>query len=346
VIRALAFALARILAFTLLGFSVLGSCSGSVRCSAFGFDVRSSTALPTLTAIPNLHPRAPNLPPRTGNESGTRTGNRGPGSLNASGAQVPPPTDLRLYIFDCGTLKDRDAVAYGLSLDQVPPRDLADLCALVVHPRGTLLWETGLHESVNDVKPGGDTRPGRPRAGDHVDASLRSQLQRAGYAPDAITYVALSHAHWDHTGNLRDFIDSSTWLVQRAERESIFGAAAPPNQPDFAGVERMKVQVLEGDHDVFGDGRVRLLFAPGHTPGHQVLLVDLPRTGAVLLSGDLYHFAEELTLKAAPAGRNAAQVAGSKAKVQDVLAKTGGQLWIQHDRNHFAKLRKAPAFYE
>jgi N-acyl homoserine lactone hydrolase len=311
VIGLLAFPLARLLAFTLLVFSVPGSCSGSVRCSAFAFDGRRSTEL-----------------------------------SNASGAQLPPPSDLRLYVFDCGTLKDRDGMAYGLPPDKVPPRDLADPCALVVHPRGTLLWETGLHESVNHVAPGGEARPGRPRAGDRIDATLRSQLQRAGYAPGAITYVALSHAHWDHTGNLRDFVDSSTWLVQRAERDSIFGAAPLPNQPDFAGIERMRVQVLEGDHDVFGDGRVRLLFAPGHTPGHQVLLVDLPRTGAVLLSGDLYHFAEELTLAPAPGGRNAAQIAGSRAKVEALLSKTGAQLWIQHDRNHFAKLRKAPAFYD
>ena len=262
------------------------------------------------------------------------------------GLQTSPPADLRLYIFDCGTLKNRDGVAYGLSREQLPPRDLSDPCALVVHPRGTLLWETGLHESVNQTPAGGDTRPGRPRAGDRVDTSLRDQLQHAGYRPNAITYVALSHAHWDHTGNLRDFIGSSTWLVQRAERDSIFGTVPLPNQADFTGVERMKVQLLEGDHDVFGDGHVTLIFAPGHTPGHQVLLVQLPRTGAVLLSGDLYHFAEELTLKAEAAGRNAGPIAASKAKIQALLSQTGAQLWIQHDRNHFAKLRKAPAFYD
>jgi glyoxylase-like metal-dependent hydrolase (beta-lactamase superfamily II) len=264
----------------------------------------------------------------------------------AGGLQTSRPADFRLYIFDCGTLKDRDGVAYGLSREQLPPRDLSDPCALVVHPRGTLLWETGLHESVNQTPAGGDTRPGRPRTGDRVDTPLRDQLQHAGYGPNMITYVALSHAHWDHTGNLRDFIGSSTWLVQRAERDSIFGAAPLPNRADFAGVERMNVQVLEGDHDVFGDGRVRLILAPGHTPGHQVLLVQLPRTGAVLLSGDLYHFAEELTLKAETAGRNAGTIAASKAKIQELLAQTGAQFWIQHDRNHYAKLRKAPAFYD
>src|ERR1700730_14246453 len=60
---------------------------------------------------------------------------------------------LRVYVLDCGTLKERDGVPYGLSHEQVPPRDLSDLCALIVHPRGTLLWETGLNEAVNRIPP-------------------------------------------------------------------------------------------------------------------------------------------------------------------------------------------------
>ena len=255
------------------------------------------------------------------------------------------PIDLRLYVLDCGTLKDRDAVAYGLSREQVPPRDLANLCALVVHPRGTLLWETGLHESVNNTPAGGDARPGRPRPGDRIDRTLASQLEHIGYAPAGITFLALSHAHWDHTGNVRDY-RASTWLVPRAERDSIFGATPLPNQRDFDGLERSRTIVLDGDHDVFGDGTVMLILTPGHTAGHQALLVRLPQTGAVLLSGDLYHFGEELTLKPAATGRGSAESNASKAKVQDLLATTGARLWIQHDAHDAAKLRKAPQFYD
>jgi glyoxylase-like metal-dependent hydrolase (beta-lactamase superfamily II) len=266
-------------------------------------------------------------------------------SLVAAALQAGSASPLRLYVFDCGTLKERDGVAYGLTLDQLPARDLSDLCALVVHPRGTLLWETGLHESVNRTPPGADARPGRPRAGDRVDRTLRSQLQQAGFTPADVTYVAISHAHWDHTGNLRDY-GLSTWLVQRAERDTLSGGAPLPNQSDFAGVDAMRTRILDGDHDVFGDGSVMLQFTPGHTAGHQVLFVRLPRTGPVILSGDLYHFGEELTLKPAAAGRNAAQIAASKARIQALIAKTGAQLWIQHDIHHYAKLKKAPAFYD
>ena len=87
-----------------------------------------------------------------------------------------------------------------------------------------------------------------------------------------------------------------------------------------------------------------LLFTPGHTPGHQALFVNLPKTGAVILSGDLYHFSEELTLKPTPRGRNAEQTTASMAKIQALIAKTDAQLWIQHDSPSFAKLKKSPAY--
>ncbi len=254
-------------------------------------------------------------------------------------------TPVRLYVIDCGTLKERDGVPYGLSREQLPPRDLSNPCALVAHPKGTLLWETGLHESVNDTPPGPIPGPGRPRFGDRIDRTLRSQLAEIGYAPSEITFLALSHAHWDHTGNVRDYL-RSTWLVQRPERDAMFGGTPLPNREDFSGLRESMTLVLEGDHDVFGDGTVRLLFTPGHTPGHQALFVQLRQAGPVILSGDLYHFPEELTLQHAPTGRNADQIAASKAKVQQIVAATGARLWIQHDILGYAALRKAPDYYQ
>lgn len=263
--------------------------------------------------------------------------------LDAAAAAATSP--LRLYVLDGGIMKQRDGVAYGLSLEQLPPRDLSDYAVLIVHPRGTLLWETGLNVSVNHTLPGATLAPGSPRPGDRVDRPLVDQLIAIGHPPAGITYLALSHSHWDHTGNVGEFL-RSTWLVQKAERDLMFGGNPLRNREDFAGLEHSKTQVLEGDHDVFGDGSVRLLFTPGHTPGHQALLVTLPTTGGVLLSGDLYHFPEELTVRPAPTGRNAAQIAASMAKVQALIASTGAQLWIQHDARGYAKLRHAPAYYD
>jgi glyoxylase-like metal-dependent hydrolase (beta-lactamase superfamily II) len=260
-------------------------------------------------------------------------------------SKAPAAASLRLYVLDGGTLKARDAAPYGLSPEQVPPRDLSDPCMLIVHPRGTLMWETGLNESVNATPANAPAVAGGPRPGDHVDKPLLKQLADLGYTPRDVTYLALSHSHWDHTGNASAFA-GSTWLVQKLERDLIFGERPLSNQKDFDGLRASKAKIIDGDHDVFGDGSVTLIFTPGHTAGHQSLLVKLPKTGAVLLSGDLYHFSEEVTLKPALRGRNAEQTSASMAKVQDLVARTHAQLWIQHDAPTYATLKKAPAFYE
>jgi len=90
-----------------------------------------------------------------------------------------------------------------------------------------------------------------------------------------------------------------------------------------------------------------LLATPGHSPGHQSLLVRLAKTGPVLLSGDLFHYPAERTLNKVPQSDfTPAQTAAPRAKIEEVLKKTGAQLWIQHDTIANRKLNKAPAYYE
>jgi N-acyl homoserine lactone hydrolase len=147
-------------------------------------------------------------------------------------AQVRPKAvpALRVYVLDCGRLKERDGVPYGLSREQVAPRDLSDLCALIVHPRGTLLWETGLNETVNRIPAGAPAAAvGGPRPGDRVDKPLTEQLAEIGYVPSDITYLALSHSHWDHTGNAGSFL-GSTWLVQKLEPGAVRFPASLPSR--------------------------------------------------------------------------------------------------------------------
>jgi glyoxylase-like metal-dependent hydrolase (beta-lactamase superfamily II) len=107
------------------------------------------------------------------------------------------------------------------------------------------------------------------------------------------------------------------------------------------------VSITAAEHDVFGDGTVIIKSAPGHTPGHQVLYVKLPKTGGVLLSGDLYHYSQERTMNRYPTFEfSEEQTRTSRAGVEAFLMRTGAQLWIQHDLTAHAKLRKAPQFYE
>ena len=98
---------------------------------------------------------------------------------------------------------------------------------------------------------------------------------------------------------------------------------------------------------IFGDGTVIIKFTPGHTPGHQSLFLKLAKTGPVLLSGDLYHYPEEMTLKVVPSfDFDKEQTAKSRAAIEDFVKKNKAQLWIQHDVANGAKLKKAPEFYD
>lgn len=253
-------------------------------------------------------------------------------------AQAPKP--LRLYVFDCGTLLNRDPSAYDLTKEQVGGvSELADPCFLIVHPRGTLLWETGIEQVAAN-------RPERFR-GDRIDRSLKSQLSEVGYPPAGITYLATSHLHGDHIGNANDYA-SSTWIVQKAERDYMFSEGLPPNisNKEYAALKNSKTIVATGDHDVFGDGSVVLLSTPGHSPGHQSLFVKLAKTGPIVLSGDLYHYPAERTLNKLPRADNAAQTTASRATLEAFMKKTSAQLWIQHDTLANRTLKKSPAFYE
>jgi N-acyl homoserine lactone hydrolase len=272
---------------------------------------------------------------------------RAPSLQGKAQRHAPAPRSVRLYIFDCGNLKI-DPTPYGFTKDDLATTDMSVPCFLVAHPRGTLMWDTGvLPDSVLASASGGSVTQGRVT----VTKPLKAQLAEAGYTPADITYLALSHCHFDHTANSNDFA-GATWLARQAERDAMFSQpttyARCNNPENFNALRNSKTVILKDeDHDVFGDGTVILKSAPGHTPGHQVLFLKLRKTGPILLSGDLYHYPEERAQHHVPTTDfNREQTAATREAIEAFLKKSGAQLWIQHDSTANAKLKKAPAYYD
>jgi len=263
------------------------------------------------------------------------------------------PQSVRLYVLDGGTLES-DPARYRLTKEEIAAAQLSVTAFLIAHPKGTLMWDTGAIADDTWTPTG---KPVRRRLvlsnGQERIVTLRStvkaQLAAIGYAPSDITYLALSHYHWDHTANANQFV-KSTWLARQVERDVMLPGTIPdPPQPStFAELRNGKtVQISGDDHDVFGDGMVVIKLSKGHTPGHQVLYVRLARTGGIVLSGDLYHYPEERTLNRLPTFEfDMDQTRQSREALEVFLTKTGARLWIQHDFTAMAKVRKAPAFYE
>jgi glyoxylase-like metal-dependent hydrolase (beta-lactamase superfamily II) len=263
-----------------------------------------------------------------------------------AGATTPPKVSSpRLYVFDCGVIKGLGVELFGFKKDEVPIRDFFVACYLVVHPKGTLMWDVGV---VPDSAFKGDGSPVTEGAST-VSRPLLPQLAALGYTPADITYLAMSHYHSDHTANANAFA-GSTWLVRAAERDAMFAEkpAGIIQQATFSALKTAKTTILDKeDYDVFGDGTVVIKSAPGHTPGHQVLFLKLRKTGPLLVAGDLYHYPEERTMNRFPSFEfNKEQSAASRANIDAFLKKTKAQMWISHDAATNAALKKAPAYYD
>jgi N-acyl homoserine lactone hydrolase len=259
--------------------------------------------------------------------------------------QAQPPKSLRLYVIDCGTLDIPDTSPYQFKKEELASAVMSAPCFLVVHPKGTMMWDTGPVPDANFKAGGG---PAMMRYATSAKP-LAARLAEIGYAPADIKYLALSHFHWDHVGNCNLFA-SATWLVPKAERDIMFSdPPSPRTEPqNFSALKNSKtVFITKDEYDVFGDKTVVIKAAPGHSPGHQVLFLKLAKTGPIVLSGDLYHYPEERKLNKIPLTEfNADQTIASRVAIEAFLKKTGAQLWIQHDYTANAKLRKSPEFYE
>jgi len=263
-------------------------------------------------------------------------------------APITVAAALHMYMLDCGTIQISDLDAFSSAGDYAGQTGVfADTCWLIRHPDGDLLWDLGLpSELVGAGEQESDVFTLS------MDRTLTEQMRDFGYAPWDLDYIAISHSHFDHTGQADQFQEAK-WLVHQAEYDSMFPETpeALENDPDIDGevtdpyssFASLTHETFIGEHDVFGDGSVVIFPTPGHTPGHTTLQVMLPETGPVLLTGDLYHRRESRELRRVPRfNSDEAQTLASMDAFEARAASLGAQVIIQHSQADTAELPRPP----
>ncbi len=214
-------------------------------------------------------------------------------------------------------------------------KQFTDVYYVVSHPKGNLMWDAGLPESLVVEKP--FTDPSGVYTIQRPD-SLVNQLKTIGFKIEDFTYIALSHSHFDHVGHA-NYLKDATWLVQENEYNTVAGDTVKTKNPMLSALTNVKK--LNGDYDVFGDGTVVIKYMPGHTIGHQVLYVNLGLENPILLTGDLYHFEENRTNKGVPSfNYNVQQTLESMEKFEAFAKEKNAEVIIQHSPIAYKKLEK------
>ncbi len=263
------------------------------------------------------------------------------GAAAATNAAAEPAA-IRVYALDCGHLEFKN-MGFFSDTGEYDGKSgaIAVPCFLIRHPQGTLMWDTGLSPQF----PKGVNAAGVSGA---IDVPVEKQLQQIGLTSADVQYVAFSHLHIDHTGNANLF-KSATWILNKTELAwATSGASGSPvDVSTFSGYKTAKTTMIDADYDVFGDGSVRILKTPGHTPGHQVLVLRLARSGSVILAGDLYHLRSDRASRLIPLfNTERADTLASFDRVERIARNTRARLVIQHDPEDFKALPKFPAFLD
>ena len=254
----------------------------------------------------------------------------------------------RLYVFNCGESTVADVSRWTPGVNEGKPGAFSANCYLIRHSKGWMMWDSGINDNVATM-PNGFQR-GKLSPHYILRKPLRFALAEIGVDPSKIEHVAFSHTHGDHVGN-GNLFTSATLYIQQAEYDIAFGSEAVSKWnfevTSYDKLRGNKTIKLNGDHDVFGDGSVVIIATPGHTPGHQSLLVRLPKTGPVILSGDMVHLQDNWIHRRAPSFNfDVAESLKSMDKVAALMQKTGAKLWINHDKAQSDAVPKAPQFVE
>jgi N-acyl homoserine lactone hydrolase len=277
----------------------------------------------------------------------------------AAEASAASPEGMKLYVFSSGWLTiDKSSLQTGATGKITVPVAFF----LIKHPKGNVIFDTGNNDKViTDPTYWGPLAQMLGPDSKSPDIAIDTQLAKAGVKPSDINYVILGHMHLDHAGNVGKF-PGATIVYQRDEIVNAFwpkpGYGCCYITADFAMLRndvgqnqtnRQKVIELNGDLDLFGDGSIYIHRAVSHTPGSQMLVVRLPKTGPVVLTSDVCYLMDNLQKDMLPTVSLAYDPAGmldAYSYIKHLMSAEGADVIFAHDEETFKKHKHAPEFYE
>ena len=250
---------------------------------------------------------------------------------------------IKLYVLYGGDIICRDVSQLNEGSNSKVEIALANPIFLVQHPKGWVMWDSGLSDELIHQTEGVDAWIFHLS----MNKTVLSQFEEIGLHPNDVDYFAFSHVHNDHTGNA-NYFKSARLIMQEKEYNTAFNPDKKPfNYDDYKGLKNSEVIKLNGNYDLFGDGTIQFISTPGHTAGHQSLLLKLEETGAILISGDIAYYEENYQNKGIPTfNTDKKESLASLEKVTQLVEQENAQLWIQHDATHFETLKLSPQYYQ
>jgi glyoxylase-like metal-dependent hydrolase (beta-lactamase superfamily II) len=258
-------------------------------------------------------------------------------SASDFGARV----SVQLFAFTCGHL----TIPHGFLIEGAKGKLRVPVPAyLITHPRGRVLFDSGLHLAVQSDAAAHMGERGMRGTTFHFSAGeeVSARLLAAGCESSAITHVVNSHLHYDHCGGNAQ-LEHAQILVQRREWEH--ARALPGDDPGYRRRDfdtGQRVTLLDGEHDVFGDASVVCFPTHGHTPGHQSLRVRTAR-GEFVLCGDACYLRASLEQLALPGVVFDREAALAALKRFAAMEAAGARVMVGHDPAFWVNVPQAPA---
>jgi len=249
---------------------------------------------------------------------------------------------MKLYVLDGGTLGPYEKSLFTFDIDIGKKIILPVWQVYINYPEVKIIIDTGINPKT-DALPGFG-RIVKQRPSQHIE----KQLARIGVTPDEIEIVINTHLHYDHTAYNKLF-KKATFIVQKREMRHAFVPEKFESQfyqpRSHFDVPDLNYELIEGDYELV-EG-IHILSTPGHSSGHQSVLVETKKPGPIIISGDAVYLKENLEKEVIPAIHyNPSQYLSSLMRIKRIAKQKGAQVFFSHDPWFFKTLRKSPLYYE